>query len=129
MIVLDTSVLVEALGAGGSMRAELRAMIERRERIVLPTLVLFEWARGPRHPEELRAQQALFPPEEAVPFGPDEALLAAELYRALPPSRGREIDLAIAACALTWRAKLWTLNVDDFQDVPGLELVGGCGLR
>jgi predicted nucleic acid-binding protein len=34
--------------------------------------------------------------------------------------RGRELDLAIAACALVRDAELWTLNVSDFQDVPGL---------
>jgi predicted nucleic acid-binding protein len=28
--------------------------------------------------------------------------------------------LAIAACALTWDARLWTLNVVDFRDIPAL---------
>ena len=125
MIVLDTSVLVEALGAGGSMRRALRTAIAERQRIVLPTLVLYEWLRGPRLPEELAAQEALFPSTEAAPFGPEEARVAAELYRALPRPRGREVDLAIAACALTWDAALWTLNPDDFADVPGLEVRGG----
>ncbi len=122
MIVLDTSVLVEALGTGGALRAELRAAIDARERIHVPALVLYEWLRGPRRPEELAAQEALFPAAEATPFGPDEARVAARLYRDLPRPRGREIDLAIAACALTWEAMLWTLNVEDFRDVPGLEL-------
>ena len=61
MIVLDTSVLVEALGAGGALRGELREAIGRRERI--------------------------------------------------------------AATALAWRARLWTLNRDNFEEIPGLELV------
>ncbi len=122
MIVLDTSVLVEGLGAGGSMRGDLRNAIARGERITIPALVLYEWARGPRLPEELRAQEALFPSRDALPFGPDEAHVAAELYRDLPRSRGRAVDLAIAATAIVWRAQLWTLNVGDFQDVPGLTL-------
>lgn len=123
MIVLDTSVLIEALGAGGRLRLELRDALARRERLVIPSLVLYEWLRGPRIPEELRAQDALFPTSEAVPFGPGEAELAAERYRALPRGRGREVDLAIAATALALRAPLWTLNPDDFRDVPGLDLV------
>lgn len=123
MIVLDTSVLVEALGAGGALRGELREAIGRRERMAVPALVLFEWLRGPRIGEELSAQEALFPSADALPFGPDEAALAAALYRELPRARGREVDLAIAATALAWRARLWTLNRDDFEDVPGLELV------
>lgn len=124
MIVLDTSVLVEALGAGGSMREALRAAIAQRQRLVLPTLVLYEWLRGPRLPEELAAQEALLPSADAAPFGPEEARVAAELYRALPRPRGREVDLAIAACALTWDGAIWTLNPEDFADVPGLDVRG-----
>lgn len=124
MIVLDTSVLVEGLGAGGAMRQDLRSAIARRERLAVPTLVLYEWLRGPRSPEELAAQEALFPSEQALDFGPEEAAIAAGLYRELPGPRGRAIDLAIAASALVWRSPLWTLNVADFEDVPALRLVG-----
>jgi len=123
VIVLDTSVLVEALGAGGSMRGALRDALVRRERLHTPTLVLYEWLRGPRQAAELAAQEALFPGEDAIPFGLREARVAADLYRVVKRPRGREIDLAIAACALSWDARLWTLNVADFEDVPGLELV------
>lgn len=122
MIVLDTSVVVETLGAGGGLRRDLRRVFEDGERVVLPTLVLYEWLRGPRVPEELAAQEALLPSDEAIPFGVDEAALAARLYRDLPRSRGREVDLAIAACALSWNADLWTLNRPDFQDIPELRL-------
>jgi predicted nucleic acid-binding protein len=37
--------------------------------------------------------------------------------------RGREIDIAIAACAIANNASLWTLCPEDFSDVPGLTLV------
>jgi predicted nucleic acid-binding protein len=40
----------------------------------------------------------------------------------LPRARGREIEIAIAACAMSWHASLWTLNPDDFADIPGLRL-------
>jgi predicted nucleic acid-binding protein len=123
MILLDTSVLVEGLGSQGTLRSRLREAIVRRERILLPALVLFEWLRGPRRPEELAAQEALFPSDRAIPYGPDEAMLAAELYRSVRRPRGREVDLAIAATAMAWEAALWTLNTGDFRDIPGLELV------
>lgn len=120
MILLDTSVLVDGLtGPRRSLRA-LRRAIERGERLVVPALVFYEWLRGPRRPEELADQDALFPAEAAISFGPREAALAAELYRAVRRPRGREVDLAIAACALAWGAELWTLNRNDFRDVPGL---------
>ena len=122
MILLDTSALIDCLtGPRRSARA-LRGAIAEGERVALATIVLYEWARGPRRAEELAAQEALFPREAAIPFGPAEAGRAAELYRRVPGARGREIDLAIAACAITWDARLWTLNRRDFEDVPGLEL-------
>ena len=125
MIVLDTSVLIDALTGPGRSAAALREAIERGERILLPTLVLYEWLRGPRQDEELEAQEALFPAATAVSFGPAEAARAAQLYVRLSGARGREVDLAIAACALTLGARLWTLNRDDFRDLPGLQLYEG----
>ena len=100
MILLDTSVLIDSLTGPRRSAAALRRAIERGERILVPALVLYEWLRGPRLPEELAAQEALFPSEHAVPFGPQEAALSAKLYRSLRRPRGRELDLAIAACAI-----------------------------
>jgi len=122
VIVLDTSVLVDALCGPRRSAPAVRRAIEQGERILLPSLVLYEWLRGPRRSEELAAQEALFPASIALPFGPAEAARAAQLYVALPRGRGREIDLAIAACALTLGARLWTLNPRDFRDLPGVEL-------
>jgi Predicted nucleic acid-binding protein, contains PIN domain len=122
MTVLDTSVLIDSLSGPKRLAQRLRKTIEESERIVVPSLVLYEWLRGPRLPEEVEAQEALFPSESAVPFGPTEAALSAKLYRSLRRARGREIDLAIAACAISREAELWTLNVSDFDDIPGLRL-------
>lgn len=122
MIVLDTSVLVDSLGGGGGSAAKLRAAIEAGERILLPAQVLYEWLRGRRRVEELTAQETLFPRQSAIPFGEREAALGAELYRQVRGPRGREVDLAIAACALTHDAALWTLNVADFEDIETLRL-------
>ena len=122
MIILDTSVLVDALSGPRRSAPALRRAIEQGERILLPSLVLYEWLRGPRQSEELTAQEALFPASTALAFGPAEAARAAQLYVSLPRGRGREIDLAIAACALTLGARLWTLNPRDFRDLTGLEL-------
>lgn len=120
MIVLDTSVLVEGLGAGGLLRDALRDAIRERDRMAVPSLVLFEWLRGPRTEAELRAQEALFPAVDALPFGAREAEIAAGLYRSLPRARGRDVDLAIAACAIAWEGTVWTANPKDFEDIPAL---------
>ena len=122
MILLDTCVLIDALTGPRRSALALHDAVERGERMLLSTIVLYEWLRGPRSEDELRVQEALFPADIAVPFGPDEATRAAELYRRLRAQRGREIDLAIAASALCSDATLWTLNVKDFRDVPGLDV-------
>ena len=122
MILLDTSVLIDSLSGPKRSAGALREAIVQGERIAVPSLVLYEWLRGPRIPEELSAQEALFPSAESVHFGPEEAVLAARLYGSVTRPRGREIDLAIASCAITWDAVLWTLNVGDFTDVPGLRM-------
>ncbi len=122
MTHLDTSVLVDALTGPRRSAAALRALIADGERLRCASLVLYEWLRGPRHDAELRVQETLFPGSEAVPFGRAEAALAAQLYRQVRRPRGREIDLAIAACAIVHDAALWTLNPADFSDIPGLRL-------
>jgi predicted nucleic acid-binding protein len=123
VIHLDTSVLIDALTGPRRSAPALRVLLERGERIALSALVLYEWRRGPRAEAELAHQEALLPEAHAVPFGPREAVVAAELYRAVPRARQREFDLGVAACALANGAALWTLNAQDFRDIPGLQLV------
>lgn len=127
MIHLDTSALIDALTGPRRSAGALRAAIESGERILFSSIVLYEWIRGPRVPEEIEAQETLFPGEAAVPFGPEEAILAAKLYRSVRRARGREIDLAIASCALTQGAALWTLNEEDFGGIPNLALFRPAG--
>ncbi len=122
MIVLDTSVLIDALCGDMDSEPAIRAAVKRREQLLLPSLVLYEWLRGPRLPREIKTQEDLLPASGALPFGPEEAAEAARLYRLVSRARGREVDLAIAACALVWEADLWTLNAEDFEDIPGLRV-------
>src|SRR4051794_38185962 len=98
MIHLDTSVVIDAFSGKKPLAPRLRQLFERGERISLSALVLFEWRRGTRLSEQIDAQEALFPSVDAVPFGSSEAQVAADLYKKLKRPRGREIDIAIAAC-------------------------------
>jgi predicted nucleic acid-binding protein len=122
MIHVDTSVLIGSLTGRRTAAPVLRAFIADGMRVGVCTLVLYEWWRGPRSEVELMHQETLFPRASAFVFGLQEAAVAADICRRLgnPPHRG--IDLAIAACAIVQGAAVWTLNPDDFRDIPGLEL-------
>jgi predicted nucleic acid-binding protein len=123
IVHIDTSALIDALTGPRRSLPRLRALVEDGHRIAVSSLVLFEWLRGPRVRSELTAQESLLPRAQTVPFGSAEASVAADLFSKLSRPRGREIDLAIAACALGHGAALWTLNPKDVNDVPGLRLL------
>jgi predicted nucleic acid-binding protein len=120
---LDTSALVDALTGPRRSLDVLIGLADEGHRLSLSSIALYEWLRGPRTRQELAVQEDLFPRERAVPFGAAQAVIAARLYGAVSRPRGREIDLAVAACALHDGASLWTLNRADFRDLPGLTLV------
>jgi predicted nucleic acid-binding protein len=122
VILIDTSVLIGALAGTATLEPALASVIARGEQLGLCAPVLYEWRRGPRTELELTTQEELLPADSAWPFGPAEALIAADLYRRVRRARQRELDLAIAACALARGAALWTLNPNDFSDVPDLIL-------
>jgi predicted nucleic acid-binding protein len=124
MIVhLDTSALVDALTGPRRSLDTLIHLTDGGHRLALSTIVLYEWLRGPRARAELAAQEELFPSEHAVAFGHAEAAVAARLYKHVARARGREIDLAVAACAVANGAAIWTLNPGDFRDIPDLRLI------
>jgi predicted nucleic acid-binding protein len=120
---LDTSALIDALTGPRRSLDALIELAEQGHRLSISTIVLYEWLRGPRSREELVVQEDLFPRSHAVAFGTEQAALAAKLYGGAKRARGREIDLAIAACALQDNATLWTLNRADFRDISDLTLL------
>ena len=122
MIHLDTSILIDALTGPRRSMPALRRIIADGIRITVSGLVLYEWRLGPRTETELAVEAALVDPGIVVGFGEEEARIAANVYRRVSRARGREVDIAIAACAIAQRAHLWTLNPDDFRDIPGLDL-------
>ena len=91
----------------------------------MSSVVFFEWLRGPRTQEDLSFQQIFFPEAAVTPFGSVAARIAGEIYGAVRRPRSRALDITIAACAIEQDAALWTLNVEDFEDIPGLTLYRG----
>jgi predicted nucleic acid-binding protein len=89
MIVhVDTSALVDALTGPRRSLDTLVDLTRQGHRLMLSSIVLYEWRRGPRTRVELTAQEELFPSESAVTFGAAEAVVASRLYKAVPRARG-----------------------------------------
>ncbi len=120
---LDTSTLVDVLTGPRPLLQALADLTARGDRAVISSLTLYEWLRGPRTQADLVAQEELFSRTEVVPFAVPEAELASRIYSRVKRARNREVDIAIAACAIVHDAALWTLNPGDFRDIPDLRLV------
>ena len=118
---LDTALLVHAFSSV-ERRAIVDRATERGDYLLISSVVLYEWLRGPRSPEQLALADAFFPSDSIIGFGAGEAQAAAHLYGRVSRARTRAADLAIAACAIEHGAALWTLNPADFEDIPGLTL-------
>jgi predicted nucleic acid-binding protein len=122
LIHVDTSVLVDAFTGPRRSLAMLESATIKGEVVAFSSIVLYEWLRGPRTEDEVETVRAFFEADRLAPFGESEAKTAAALYQQVKRARSRQADLAIAACAIEQRAALWTLNVGDFDDVPGLRV-------
>jgi predicted nucleic acid-binding protein len=119
---LDTSVVIDTFTSPFRSRPGLRTLVADGHRLAISAPVLYEWLRGPRLEIERLDQEAVLPAATAVAFDAACAQTAARLYRSIRRPRSRAMDVAIAACAIEDRAALWTLNPDDFEDIPGVTL-------
>ncbi|MBK9964746.1 MAG: PIN domain-containing protein [Holophagales bacterium] len=122
MIHLDTSFLIRALLPGSPEDAALRGWLRRGLPIGASALAWTELLCGPL--TKRQADLALLVVGELVPFGREDAALAAALFNAAGKRRGSLVDCMIAAVAIRGRAALATANEEDFtRFVPhGLRL-------
>jgi predicted nucleic acid-binding protein len=119
---LDTDFLVYALSMAGPERRRLRALSDSDEEIQISAVAWYEFARGPRTPEQVAVARSFFAEEGVVPFSEGLAGLAAEVFRRLGSPRRRAADVAIGVMAAAHDAVLLTRNRRDFAGIPDLEL-------
>lgn len=125
MIVADSDVLIDFLrGRGESAR---RVAIELETRSFATTAITaFELRSGARTARQKRAVDGLLEAMTVLPFGPEEARIAAELRHQVE-SGGQPIGMAdymIAAVCIASDGTLLTRNRKHFERVKGLKLSG-----
>ncbi len=121
---LDTDFLVYALFASGPERVRLTELASSDAVIQISSIAWYEFARGPRTPEQLAVGRAFFLEDGIVPFSEEVAALSAEVFRRLGSPRRRAADIAIGVTAAAMEARLMTRNARDFEGIPGLEAEG-----
>lgn len=101
---------------------------------LISAITLAELSVGPlvatASDERTRRQLALQTAESTLECLPFDAAcarrfgaIASELKRSGKKSRSRGMDILIAATAVTHNLALFTANVGDFDDIPGLEVM------
>lgn len=91
----------------------LRAWLRKQSPLGISSIAWTEFLCGPLDEGTQELALSLF--REVVPYGPDNAFLAARLFNASGRRRGMIVDCMVAAVAITADASLATTNVADFR--------------
>lgn len=119
---LDTDFLVYALSSAGPERRRLRALADSDAEIQMSAVAWYEFARGPRTPEQLAVARSFLGEEGVRALSERIAAEAAETFRRLGSPRKRAADVAIGVTAALHEAVLLTRNGRDFAGIPDLEV-------
>ena len=123
MIQLDTSFLIRALVRGSPEDALLRRWLRDRTPLAASAIAWTEFLCGPLRPREVQLAAQIV--GEVLPFGPDEAVVAAELFNRTGRRRGSLVDCMLAASAIAGDSALATSNPADFRrlEARGLQVL------
>lgn len=119
---LDTDFLVHAISHRGAEQRKLVALASSEAAIEISALAWYEFARGPRTPEQLAVARELFDDKGVIPLSEELAEAAADQFRRLGSPRKRAADIAIGVVARSRGAVLITRNARDFAGIDGLEV-------
>ncbi|MEW6367530.1 MAG: PIN domain-containing protein [Acidobacteriota bacterium] len=121
---LDTDFLIYALSQSGPERKRLAQVVSSEAEIQISAIAWYEFARGPRTPEQLAVARDLFGEHGVVPFSEELAMASAETFRSLGSPRKRAADVGIGVTAGAMGATLLTRYADDFAGIPRVKVEG-----
>lgn len=125
MMIADSDVLIDYLRGHGDWARRIAIELESRS-FGTTAITAFELRSGVRTARQAKAVESLLDAMTILPFGPDEALAAAEARREVE-AKGKPIGMAdymIAGTCLAAGGVLLTRNLKHFERVPGLKLSG-----
>lgn len=119
---LDTDFLVFALSVRGPENKRMEALLASDVKMEISAIAWYEFARGPRTPEQLAVARDLFDARGVIPFSERAAEASAEQFRKLGSPRKRAADIAIGVTARARGAVLLTRNARDFAGIDELRV-------
>jgi predicted nucleic acid-binding protein len=124
LIHLDTSFLIRAIVQGSKEDRRLREWLRGGESLAMSAAAWAEFLCGPLEPGQAELAEAVV--LARVPFGEEEASLAAQMFNQAGRRRGTLVDCMIGATAVRAGVALATSNPADFQRFApsGLTLAG-----
>ena len=124
MIHLDTNYLIGLVVRGSAPAVAVDKWLAAGESMATSAVAWSEFLNGPVTPVEISRVGAVIQ-SRIIPFGPVEAVLAADLFNKTGRRRGSRFDCFIAATAILANAGVATANQSDFKAFlsHGLKLV------
>jgi tRNA(fMet)-specific endonuclease VapC len=125
MIVADSDVLIDFLRGHGEGARRVAVELETRS-FATTAISAFEIRSGTRTARQRKSVDTLLDAMTILPFGPEEARIAAELRQQVE-GRGQPIGMAdymIAATCIAADGVLLTRNRKHFERIEGLKLSG-----
>ena len=126
MMIADSDVLIDFLRGRGDWARRIAIELESRS-FATTAITAFEIRSGARTSRQKKAVDTLLDAMTILPFGPEEARVAAEIRQQVE-GRGQPIGMAdymIAAVCIAAGGVLLTRNRKHFERVEGLKLGGG----
>ena len=121
MIHLDTSFLIRSLTADSSESRSIRQWISQGETLCISALAWAEFLCGPLSATEAKIAGSIV--TQTLPFGQNEAELAAYLFNEAGRNRGTIVDCMIAATAIRNDARLATSDRRFFKRLESFGLL------
>jgi len=125
MIHLDTNYLIGLLVKGSPQAGDVDGWMAAGQTLATSAIAGTEFLNGPVTPLEVSRAEAVLQ-SRIVPFGQQEAVLAADLFNKTGRRRGSRFDCLIAATAILAQSEVATVNQSDFKVFVqyGLKLAG-----